>query len=53
MAIHSPNTGIVDFGKVAKSFGKDFRAMGGTIVTGFQVNILYIYTLSFGIHSPA
>lgn len=38
MAIHSPNTGIVDFRRVAKSFGEDFREMGGTIVTGFQVS---------------
>ena len=37
MAIHSPNTGVVDFGKVARSFGKDFKDKGGTIFTGFQV----------------
>ena len=39
MAIHSPNTGIVDWRRVAQSFGKDFSDNGGTIITGFQVTL--------------
>ena len=38
MAIHSPNTGIVDWGLVAESYGEDFRESGGRIITGFEVN---------------
>ncbi|KAL5268897.1 hypothetical protein ACHWQZ_G002656 [Mnemiopsis leidyi] len=36
-AIHSPNTGIVDWRRVACSYGDDFRANGGTILTGHEV----------------
>ena len=42
MAIHSPNTGIVDYRSVALSFAKDFRQAGGTIVTGFEVSQLAV-----------
>lgn len=38
MAIHSPNTGIVDWGRVARSYGEDFKLNGGKIFTGFEVN---------------
>lgn len=37
MALHSPNTGIVDWGMVARSFGEDFKQNGGKIITGFEV----------------
>ena len=40
MAIHSPNTGIVDWARVARSFGKDFEQSGGKIITGFQVSVI-------------
>ncbi len=36
-AIHSPITGIVDFGAVAQSYAGDVRAMGGEIQTGRAV----------------
>ncbi len=38
MAVHSPHTGIVDWGEVARSYGKDFREGGGKIITGFEVS---------------
>lgn len=38
MAIYSPNTGIVNWGQVAKSFGEDFKDYGGDIFTGFEVS---------------
>jgi L-2-hydroxyglutarate oxidase LhgO len=42
MAIHSPHTGIVDWGLVARSFGEDFKANGGKIITGFKVSVLLV-----------
>lgn len=36
-ALHSPNTGVTDFGHIAASFGADLAARGGTIVTGCGV----------------
>ena len=36
-ALHSPITGIVDYGLVARSYGTNFQAMGGTVHTGFKV----------------
>ncbi|MEO8391908.1 MAG: L-2-hydroxyglutarate oxidase [Chloroflexota bacterium] len=36
-AIYSPNTGIVDYGKVAQAYASDIRAAGGEIVTGCEV----------------
>ena len=29
MAVYSPHTGIVDWGEVACSYGRDFRKTGG------------------------
>ncbi|XP_063683872.1 L-2-hydroxyglutarate dehydrogenase, mitochondrial-like [Bolinopsis microptera] len=40
MAIHSPNTGIVDWKRVACSYGDDFMAGGGTILTGREVDTI-------------
>ena len=37
MAIHSPNTGIVDWALVTRAYADDFREAGGTIYTGFEV----------------
>ena len=39
-AIHSPHTGIVDWGLVARTYGEVFEQMGGTIATGCNVNSL-------------
>jgi (S)-2-hydroxyglutarate dehydrogenase len=36
-ALHSPATGIVDFGAVARSYAADLRAAGGEIATGCEV----------------
>jgi 2-hydroxyglutarate dehydrogenase len=37
-AIHSPHTGIVDWGYVARHFGKTFRERGGQIVLNFEAD---------------
>jgi len=50
MAIHSPNTGIVDWAQVARSYGKDLRDNEGRIITGFEVrhcNVNYTYKFLF------
>jgi L-2-hydroxyglutarate oxidase LhgO len=39
-AISSPVTGIVDWGRVALSYGEDVRRMGGEIRTGHEVTAL-------------
>jgi 2-hydroxyglutarate dehydrogenase len=39
-ALHSPHTGIADFGAVARSFVTDVREAGGTVVTGCEVRAL-------------
>ena len=36
-ALHSPNTGMVDFGEVAAAYADDLRAHGGEIRTGAAV----------------
>ncbi|ESO94245.1 hypothetical protein LOTGIDRAFT_215736 [Lottia gigantea] len=37
-AIHSPHTGIVDWGVVTKHYGESFKKHGGTIYTGFEAD---------------
>jgi L-2-hydroxyglutarate oxidase len=39
-ALHSPATGIVDFGAVARALADDVRAAGATILTGCEVRDL-------------
>jgi 2-hydroxyglutarate dehydrogenase len=39
-ALHSPNTGVVDFAAVAASLAEDVRAAGGTIVTSCPVEAM-------------
>ena len=39
-ALHSPNTGMVDFGAVAEAYADDVRAHGGEIRTGAAVRAL-------------
>ena len=36
-ALHSPNTGVVDFPEVARAFAEDVRAGGGSVETGQEV----------------
>jgi len=37
-AIWSPETGIVDWGRVAKHYGEVFKSRGGDILTGFEAD---------------
>jgi L-2-hydroxyglutarate oxidase len=39
-ALHSPATGVVDFGQVAASFARELEANGGTVATGCGVTAL-------------
>ena len=39
-ALHSPNTGVVDFAEVAASFADDVRAGGGAVTTGCGVRLV-------------
>src|SRR4051794_14269528 len=39
-ALHSPHTGMVDFGAVAAAYARDFEAHGGEIRRGAQVRAL-------------
>jgi L-2-hydroxyglutarate oxidase len=39
-ALHSPNTGIVDFATVARAFAADVEAAGGTVVLGCEVTAI-------------
>lgn len=39
-ALHSPATGVVDFGAVAASFARDVEARGGIVATGCGVRAL-------------
>lgn len=36
-ALHSPLTGIADFGAVARAYGDDVRSAGGVVATGCEV----------------
>jgi (S)-2-hydroxyglutarate dehydrogenase len=36
-ALHSPETGVVDFGKVASAFARDVEEAGGAVITGCGV----------------
>ena len=40
MAIHSPNTGIVDYAEVTKSYADDFKQAGGKVFTNSKVKTL-------------
>jgi L-2-hydroxyglutarate oxidase len=39
-ALHSPETGVVDFAQVAASYASDVKRAGGTVVTGTGVRAL-------------
>ena len=36
-AIHSPNTGIIDYAEVTRMYGEDFKKAGGDIYTSYEV----------------
>ncbi len=40
-ALHSPETGVVDFARVAASYAGDVERAGGTVVTGAGVQALF------------
>lgn len=40
-AIHSPHTGIVDWGFVARQYAADVEELGGAVLTGHRVVALY------------
>ena len=42
MAIHSPGTGIVDWGRVTRAYGEDFKELGGHVYTDFEVTMHHI-----------
>jgi 2-hydroxyglutarate dehydrogenase len=35
-AIHSPHTGIIDYGEVTRSYGRTFEKAGGKVYTNFE-----------------
>ena len=39
-AIHSPHTGIIDWGLVTKHYGQQFEKQGGHVYTSFPVSAL-------------
>jgi (S)-2-hydroxyglutarate dehydrogenase len=40
VALHSPATGVVDFGQVATGYARDLQARGGIVATGCAVSAL-------------
>ena len=50
-AILSPNTGIVDWAQVARSYGEDFKVAGGDIHTNYEVRVYKSYTYRHLEHS--
>jgi len=49
-ALHSPETGIVDFRAVAQAYARDLLEAGGSIVTGCDVRSLEAGARSLSIH---
>lgn len=43
MAIHSPYTGIVDYGNVSQKYAEDIQEKGGAIYCDYEVELLYKY----------
>ncbi|HEX5910128.1 MAG TPA: L-2-hydroxyglutarate oxidase, partial [Thermoleophilaceae bacterium] len=52
-ALHSPNTGIVDFAAVARAMGDDLRAAGGTVTTGAGVEAIWTTAEGIGVRHAA
>lgn len=57
MAVHSPYTGIIDYGQVTKSFAEEFKERGGCVYTEFEVSKFDLFNssefgkYSIGVHS--
>lgn len=41
-AVHSPHTGIIDYGLVTRSYGDFFKERGGQVFTNFSVSKMSI-----------
>ncbi len=52
-ALHSPNTGIVDYGRVAAALAEDIRQAGGAILTGRAVQSITRRNGMVRIETPA
>ncbi|MFL5802131.1 MAG: L-2-hydroxyglutarate oxidase [Roseiflexaceae bacterium] len=52
-ALHSPNTGIVDYGRVAAALAEDIRQAGGAILTGRAVQSIARRNGAVRIETPA
>lgn len=52
-ALHSPNTGIVDFGEVCRRLADDFRASGGELRLGWKVDGVTADSRSIRLRGPA
>ena len=44
MAIHSPNTGIVDYAEVTKSYADDFKQAGGKVFTSSKASYQTLFS---------
>jgi 2-hydroxyglutarate dehydrogenase len=51
--VHSPGTGIVDFGRIAQAYADDFLAAGGEVVTGCAVERLEAGSRGLLVHHSA
>jgi (S)-2-hydroxyglutarate dehydrogenase len=51
-ALHSPGTGVVDFGVVARAYAEDVLAAGGTIATGCGVERVDVRARSLRLGHP-
>jgi 2-hydroxyglutarate dehydrogenase len=49
-ALHSPETGVVDFTRVAAAFAADVEGAGGTVITGCEVRSLEPRAGSVAVH---
>ncbi|MGH2955748.1 MAG: L-2-hydroxyglutarate oxidase [Solirubrobacterales bacterium] len=52
-ALHSPNTGVVDFAEVARAFASDVEAAGGSVVAGCGVRALRTEGSTVGVEHAA
>ena len=48
-ALHSPNTGVVDFGLVARSLARDVLEAGGGVVTGCEIGKIAVKARSLSL----
>jgi 2-hydroxyglutarate dehydrogenase len=50
-ALHSPDTGIVDFAAVARAYARDVAEAGGTIATGWEITEVSAGARTLRLHS--